>query len=621
MNGRELTTYERWYGRDMPPSELRWLRAGPLTVALDGPDLRYLLLGDVELMRRVYVAVRDLEWNTIGDTGRDVEVTESGDTFTVTSRLRHVRSPIDFEWDGRLEGFADGTITYEMNGTCRTAFDYAKIGICVHHPSRECQGRPYRAATPDGAIDGTLPLLIGPQIYLQEEGYDAPLFDPFSSLAIVLESGITVRFEYEGSLFEIEDQRNWTDASFKAASTPAYLGYRHHGEPGKGIHQRVTIRCDLGAARRARRMSSQVLTLGSPLGLTLPPIGFGLPSDRRPHTANEAGRVRDLRPDHLRADVRLGDGAALEAALGACREVGCAIELALFVPAGSEWRLAELGSTLAASGVPVARVLLFGEGQDTTPQSLVSAAVDQLSGVALAGGTNVYFCQANRDRPDARALGGIAYSVNPQVHAFDERSLAETLDGQAETVRTARAVFGDVPVVVTPVTLRPRFNADALDDQELAVPSEHELPWEVDRRQMSMFCAAWTLGSVKALAEAGAASLTYYETTGWRGLFERDAGCPTPELFPSDPGMIFPVYGTFASLRECQSAELIGLVSSHPLEVVGLAVRRTNGLRLLIANLTDRPCTLAVEPLGVRPRLEPFGVAVVDPDSPSEHSE
>jgi D-apionolactonase len=615
----DLTAYERMYGRDVPPSELRMVRAGPFECALDGPDLRYLRHGDVELVRRVYLAVRDVNWNTIADSERQIDVQESADGFVATCRLRHKRGPIDFEWNGRIEGQSDGTVVFELDGVCHGAFDYAKIGLCVHHPSREDQGRPYRADTPGGPIEGTLPAEIGPQIYLPAERYDLPLFDPYSSLEILLARGMTVRFDFEGDLFEIEDQRNWTDASYKTASTPAYLGYLHHAEPGTRIFQRITMRCTPVPARPASRAAEPVLTLGCPTGRRLPPIGFGLPSDGQPHSPIELAHVRKLAPDHLRADVRLGDEAALAAALAACQAAGSPLELALFVPSGGEAGLPALGSALAGSGVAVARVLLFRDGAATTDAALVVAAraqlAPQLPGVPLLGGTNVYFCDVNRDRPDMRELDGLVYSVNPQIHAFDERSLAEALDGQADTVLSALSVFGGLPVSISPITLRPRFNAVAVADDIAA--AEPELPWEVDPRQMSQFCAAWALGSVKALAEAGAATLTYFETAGWRGLFERDGGSPMPSLYPSQPGMAFPVLGTFSALRALAGAEILWLDSSHPLDVVGLALRAEHGPRVLLANLSHSARTVLIEPAGLRVHLEPFAVESAEPQTPA----
>jgi hypothetical protein len=95
---------------------------------------------------------------------------------------------------------------------------YSRIGFCVLHPYRETRGRPYRARTPDGDISGEFPHLIGPQRF--EGGTYHPLFPSFDRLEIDLEAGGTVQFEFEGDLWEDEDQRNWTDASFKTYCSP-----------------------------------------------------------------------------------------------------------------------------------------------------------------------------------------------------------------------------------------------------------------------------------------------------------------------------------------------------------------------------------------------------------------
>jgi D-apionolactonase len=47
------------HGTDKPFPDLRVLRAGPARVLLDGIDLRYIGIGRTELVRRIYVAVRD----------------------------------------------------------------------------------------------------------------------------------------------------------------------------------------------------------------------------------------------------------------------------------------------------------------------------------------------------------------------------------------------------------------------------------------------------------------------------------------------------------------------------------------------------------------------------------
>ena len=223
------------------PPEVRILRAGPVRVLYSDGDLRQLCHGDVELARRIYVAIRDLDWNTLPGPVSDLDIAERADSFAIRFSRRHVGADLDYEWRAEIDGSADGTITYRMRGVARSAFPYAKIGICVHHPVAGYAGQPYRGSTPAGPVAGNLPDAIGPQIHL-DDGTDLPLFEPVSELEITHACGGVVRFGFSGDLWEMEDQRNWTDASYKSASTPASLGYHHEATVGQRFDQAVVIR-------------------------------------------------------------------------------------------------------------------------------------------------------------------------------------------------------------------------------------------------------------------------------------------------------------------------------------------------------------------------------------------
>lgn len=66
-------------------------------------------------------------------------------------------------------------------------------------------------------------------------------------------------------------------------------------------------------------------------------------------------------------------------------------------------------------------------------------------------------------------------------------------------------------------------------------------------------------------------SLTFYETTGWRGLMEAEAGSPKPTLFGSALGEIFPVYYVFEALAGAH--RLLPVTFSKPQPVTALAYR------------------------------------------------
>ena len=121
---------------------------------------------------------------------------------------------------------------------------------------------------------------------------------------------------------------------------------------------------------------------------------------------------------------------------------------------------------------------------------------------------------------------------------------------------------------------------------------------------MSLFGAGWTLGSLKYLAESGVESVTYYETTGWRGVMETQAGCRLPERFRSIPGGVFPLYHVLADVGEFAAGQVIGSKSSDPLKVDGLVLRKGARQRLLLANLTGQPQTVAATGLAGQAQLK-----------------
>ena len=81
-----------------------------------------------------------------------------------------------------------------------------------------------------------------------------------------------------------------------------------------------------------------------------------------------------------------------------------------------------------------------------------------VGGAPFVGGTDMDFCNLNRTRRVSEVMDGVYWSMNPQVHAFDDRSLMETCEPQGDTVRTARSFCGDLPLIVSAVTLLPRWN-------------------------------------------------------------------------------------------------------------------------------------------------------------------
>lgn len=639
------------YGVDVDLPQRRTLRAGPLTAVLENADLRYVMFGNAMVVLRLYMAVRNRNWDTIEPVFTSFTVDDRGDGFRVELMAEHVAGDVDFAWSGVIEGAPDGTIRYSMDGAPRKPFLKNRIGFCVLHPMEQA-GLPATVETPEGTVEGRFPERISPH---------QPFIDMISISHPAGPRGrATIRFE--GDLFEVEDQRNWTDASYKTYSTPLRLPYPVEVTPETRIVQSITINVTGEPSTRAGGAAADVTIDLSDLA-PLPPIGFG--AGRKPLPGgDDLQRLRLLKPAHLWADLDLGTEGwreRLGIAAANAAAVGAPLDLSVVGGEGeSGWDA--LAAAVQQDGIAVGRVFAFPPvtypivfprfDLATHPETIAAAKrAFAAAGVraTIGGGTRAYFTELNRATEflPVAELEAVTYTINPQVHAFDNLSIIETLAAQAETVRSARAIVGERSLVVGPVTLKPPYNPNATATPP--APGPDQLPDPVDPRQLSLLGAGWTLGSIHRLAAAGADALTYYELSGWRGVQERREGLTRRELFPSIPGQLFPLYHVFAALAEFAGGQIAAVSLADGLATEALAVRLASRARILLASFgeTERRVSVAVPGLrdaaihhldettydraaadpafvtrGGAPmpvdggridlRLRPFGVAVID---------
>ena len=323
--------------------------------------------------------------------------------------------------------------------------------------------------------------------------------------------------------------------------------------------------------------------------LAMPPIGLAMASHGQALSAREIERLKKLRLSHLRVDLRLCDPSfreTLRRATRASQQLDASLQVGLFLTAGAEVELNHLFVELHEVRAKVSLWLVFNLEEPSANERWVPLARQKLSAlgpnVLMAAGSRSDFVELNRNRPGPESSALPCYGLNPQVHASDDLTIVENLAAQRMTVEAAQQ-FCPRPVVISPITLRPRPVGKSSGTE--APNPMAELPPDIDPRQMSLLGAAWTLGSIASLATTGHLhSLTYYETTGWRGVMETEQGSLAPQKFHSFAGGVFPVYHVFAEIAgfgRCYPTH-----SSHPLQVEGLTlIDDQNRRRILIANL------------------------------------
>ncbi len=210
------------------------LRAGSLTMKFSNGALRYISSGRNELLRMIYAAVRDRDWVTIPAITSNETFEIKPDSFFLKYTCRYISSDIDFTAKFEITGNKDNSMTLWMEGKANSTFRKNRIGFCVLHPVESCAGKPCFITHTNGTVERTVfPESIYPwQLFLDIKSMSWPAFEG------------TCFLDFEGDVFETEDQRNWTDSSYKTYSTPLSLSYPVTIGEGTVIRQKINFRTE-----------------------------------------------------------------------------------------------------------------------------------------------------------------------------------------------------------------------------------------------------------------------------------------------------------------------------------------------------------------------------------------
>jgi D-apionolactonase len=584
------------------PGTARMLRAGPLTLVYENGSLRWIRFGGHEILRGIYVGVRDEYWRTIPPAIGELTIDAREDTFRINLTADHRHLDLDFHWRGTIVGDRNGGLAFTMDGVAQRTFRKNRIGLCVLHPMADCSGRPCTVEHVDGHItSASFPTLVSPH----------QAFRQVRALAHEVVPGVIAEVRVEGDVFETEDQRNWSDTSFKTYSTPVDLPFPVEVAAGTRVRQEVRLRLRGPIHVRGNAESADAVRLeATATRCEIPRLGLMIDATQS-LSADEATRLRAIGLSHLRVDLDLAAPEsewqqALQQADRQAAALEASLQVAALVPDANPREaltaLAEaaVGTTAGTLRVPIDAWLVFDRRTGTTPESLLTIAREVLTAFGpgrIGGGSNVHFADLNRNRPPAALLDLLVYPMSPQAHATDVETMVENLGSIASVRQTARSFAAARPVAISPVTLKPRFKTGAP-----VPPPLDAWPDDIDPRQTRRFAAAWTISHLRAAAEAGVESVTYFRTVGADGLMARD-------------GEVFPVYQALADIGACAGGHALILRSSDPQRVDALCLERHGRWRLLLVNLRAEPQRVHLPPMrdahGATAPLDLDGHAIV----------
>lgn len=585
MNGDLL----RLYGTNEREPESRTLVAGDLSVTLQDGNLRTLRFRGHEVLRAVAFLVRDKDWGTCSAEIAELRIEVAGQGFSVSYKARFTApSGAHLDCAITITG-TEKTVTFSADCVSDADFETARAGFVVLHPVIGVAGQPVTVCHGDSGVEHAhWPDQIEP-------------WQPFKEISAITHQvtpDIAAVTEFVGDIFEMEDQRNWTDGSYKTYVRPLALPWPYSVPKGEPFSQKVLVEIRAADDAAPAIDASGAITLHlTPKKQRFPEIGVGLRPECLAQEREALGILQTIGARHLIAHFDPGAGHGLPALKGYAElaersGLKVTLEVAVLCKAPLNAEMAELAALVREAGLVLDTLFVCPavDRQSTPPGSVwpdcppladvYAAARAVFPGVRLGGGMMSYFTELNRKRVPGDLIDYVSHCTNPIVHAADDLSVMQTFEALRFVVSSTRAIYGEKPYRIGPSTIAMRQNPYGSSTKDN--PSGCRIPMaNVDARHNGQFGAAWTLAYAATVATTGLEVLTLSTLAGSFGLVAGEGEAVAQ-------GELRPLAHVLARLGALTGQAVHAVETSRPDAVLGLASEEC----LLLANITPEVQTV-----------------------------
>ena len=469
---------------------------GGFTLDLAREAIRNIRFEGVQLIDLLYTAIRPLDWSTLKADEYSVDVKIIGNECVIT---------VNEIFAGALSAQAKITLSnnntfsvdYELKGL--TEYQVSRWGVCFCLNTADWM----RSSVVSSGNTYSLAQDISPQRVV--DGVIQGLFPASNEMHFIAPDKRNLKVVSTGKVLEAEDQRNWTDNTYKIYSGSLSEPFPFLTSAGSIWKQSVNF--EVGVPESVNTDATKILVKEIE---ALPSIGLQFNHDSllTPDDLEKAFVLLEI--DHL----RINEEALTSQKIATTAANGLILEAALLSSSDGDALKAEV--LQLSERVPAgSRLLVQREGR----QVVDAADLPKNSSLnSYIPGSDAFLVDLQSDQYNFG--NSVSYSMAPTVHSFDTETIFKTLFTQQESINFAQKYIAP-QVFISPITFSMRGNPHSghSRDQRL-VYAEPEMALHI----RTIEGAAWTLGSIHSLASAGAFSGSWHELFGEYGAIYSESG-------------------------------------------------------------------------------------------------
>jgi D-apionolactonase len=582
------------------------LVAGDLSCLLEEGAIRTVCWRGVEVIRGIAYLLRDRNWGTAPTRVTMHSLNQSFEGFQVEFGLHMELPEGGLDALAKISGTSNGEFLFNVVAQTKVELQTNRCGFVVLHPS-SAAGVDLEIGHTDGSVEHTqFPRYISPgQVAFCIKGLK---HTPAPGLQVDCQLSAELPHDPLGK-FEMEDQRNWSDASFKTYVASLLDPWPYSLQAGKTYVQEVKLLFldsrQPGHSEPWGANAEREIAVGNSLDAAMPEIGVGVPFNLSSITKEEYDAVIALHPSWLVAELDLEDsdtaGLQLTAVRRLANDCGAKVQLDVILrhlddPDRDAKRLAQLCKKVeywpqALRACPAAYFKSYQPTdkwpQGSTLEQFAEAFATHFPETRVGGGMLSYFAELNRKRQSSDHIQFIGHSTCPLVHAADDVSVMQSTESLPSIVSSVRNIWPGLGYRLGPITIGMQRNP--YGTRITSNPDRVRTTMaQDDPRHQATFGAAWLVKYASAVVDQHLELLSFNHSHGICGPLRQNPDGADKDSFCN------PAWRVQAALCKAIGCRLLAIeVASQSMCAIGW----TNGKgrrQILIANTTPLTETFAI---------------------------
>ncbi len=479
------------------------------TILKDNLFFRNITFQNLQILKMISFLVRDKNWNNY-----DPKILNYEENFD--SSLEYI---FDLEYGNteilKIKNtilFSENSITLSSKGEFLTNFWTNRIGFNLLIPLLNHVGSNIIVTKEDGVKEKKkFPEFLTP---------DQPFFK-FKKLAYTLDDSLLININFEGILFEMEDQRNWGDASYKIYSGSLLDPFPYLEKEGSNFSQ--TVKIDIVNKKQRSFPSNNIVKIDHTTSYKFPKIGIKidsliLPDDDLISNFDYYYYLIDFTKDYKSVISRFQNKVFLVALVDHIND--------------PEKELIKIYNFITENNINLDKILICpkiylnsfqpaGEWPKVPElNEYYKIAKKMFSHSQIVSGMVTNFTELNRKRPKM-FYDLVSFSFTPIVHDSSDFGVLNTPETIPYILKTLKNFSNSSDVHIGPISIGMYFNPYG----ESLVENKKKIRLEMadsDPRHDQLFSLTWTLAIFIQSINKESKFFTFNSIYGHHGILNKD---------------------------------------------------------------------------------------------------